>query len=202
MMQSPDPHDRSRPQAEPSAGTSRTFAALATGLCLLAGGSWWLSNTTTHQAPHQQSVAAAEHQQAPSAAEAPPQLPAMQMALVAPDHAAAALRRAGYPPDILANLLAGIRRREFRLVEMPVFDADGTGGSVTITSGPLTTTLPLTAKPQIVVLPIAISGEVSFTPAPASAGKGIHAGVISVTGPLELPVLHGSETLRAMVIAQ
>lgn len=125
-----------------------------------------------------------------------------QFAMISPDNAPRALQQSGLTPDQQARILAGIRRREYRLVQMPLYDEGGRGGVVTVTSGGITQTVPLTPRPRTVLLPIRISGQVDIAPVTDPGLAGVAPGAITVLGPTPLPVIHRDEMLVLDVIVQ
>lgn len=122
--------------------------------------------------------------------------------LIAPGKAQAALASAGYSEKEQAAILEGMKRRDFRLVALPVFDATGAGGSVIVSSGAMQRTVLLTAKPTVVILPIRIAGHVDILPVSDPGVTGIGTGVITLFGPETLPIMHQGDTLGLTVIAQ
>ncbi|MBS0985882.1 hypothetical protein [Acetobacter thailandicus] len=127
---------------------------------------------------------------------------ATQVRLISPDSAAEALSHSEFSPDEQSQILAAVKRRELRLVEMPVFDAAGSGGIVTISCGTMSQTVHLAPTPKTLILPITVAGTVSVTPASDPGMSGIGTGVITMFGPQALPVIHGGQTLSMTVIAQ
>lgn len=126
----------------------------------------------------------------------------VQMSLIAPEKAAEALASSGYSEKEQADILAGIKRRDLRLVAMPVFDTTGAGGTVTIACGTTHRTVSLTPTPQVLVLPITVAGNVDMVPVSDPGVTGIGAGVVTMFGPEALPVMHQGDSLGLTVIAQ
>jgi len=128
---------------------------------------------------------------------------AAQFNLIAPENAATALARSGMSPDQQANILAAVKRRDYRLVEMPIYDNAGTGGVVSVRSGAFTQQVALSSvKPTTVILPILISGEVDIVPVSNPGVTGIASAAITSLGPIALPVIHNDEYLVLDVVAQ
>lgn len=201
MSQRPDPLRKEQPEAEASGSGLRLMVAAVAGLTLVAGGGAWLRGATTDPAPAAQPLPQTAPAQPAATGQKGLQI-AGQFALISPDHAAKALRNAGYSSNEQAQILAGIKRREYRLVSLPLFDAGGAGGVVSVQSGPVTRVVPLSQKPVSVVLPILVSGEVQVTPVSNPGVTGIEAGALTVLGPMVLPIIHNDEYLTMTVIAQ
>ena len=126
----------------------------------------------------------------------------VQMSLIAPEKAAEALAGAGYSEKEQADILAGIKRRDLRLVAMPIFDATGAGGTVSVQCGTTQRVVHLQPTPTVLVLPITIAGNVDILPVSDPGVTGIGGGVITLFGPEALPVMHQGESLGLTVIAQ
>lgn len=126
----------------------------------------------------------------------------VQMSLIAPEKAAQALASSGYSEKEQADILAGIKRRDLRLVAMPIFDATGTGGTVSVVCGTTHRTVTLQPTPTVLILPITIAGNVDILPTSDPGVTGIGAGVVTLFGPQALPVMHQGESLGLTVIAQ
>ncbi|NHN89670.1 hypothetical protein GOB81_13720 [Acetobacter sp. LMG 1627] len=181
------------------------MVATIAALLVIGGGASWMANN--HSAPaetrSEASAAASGTQQTSGSALAEGQLAATaQLAYIAPEHAAQALRKAGYSTEEQARIMAGIKRREYRLAIMPVFDAGNTGGTIAIQSGSMRKVVVLSPKPQSIVLPITVAGEVTITPLSNPGVTGIATGAITVLGPEALPVLHQDEALLLSVLVQ
>ncbi|WP_242010598.1 hypothetical protein [Acetobacter musti] len=200
MSQPPDPLRKARPEAETSGGGMRAMVMTIAGISLLAGGGFWL-NSAGQNAASPPPPAMQRTTESPPPTHNGPQI-AGAFALIAPEHAARALRDAGYSPSDQARILAGIKRKEYRLVNLPFFDAGGHGGAVSVQSGPVTRIVPLSQKPVSVLLPILVSGEVQVNPASDPGMAGIAAGALTILGPMELPAIHRDEYLTLTVIAQ
>ncbi|NHO32460.1 hypothetical protein [Acetobacter fallax] len=200
MSQQPDPLRKARPEAETTGGGLRAMVITVAGISLLAGGGFWLNNSSNSpsSAPP---VTQGTTGLAQEAAHTGPTV-AAQFALIAPEHAAKALRDAGYSASEQAKILAGIKRREYRLVNLPFFDAGGHGGAVSVQSGPVTRVVLLSQKPVSVILPILISGEVQVNPVSDPGVAGVEPGALTILGPMALPAIHRDEYLTMTVIAQ
>ncbi len=211
MMSDHEPQLQERPEPGGRVSGTRLFVAAAAGLMLVAGGGAWLGNQT---APKPAAISDGGASGQPPAAQAAgnsgenhvagTMMPviAAQFALIAPDKAEAALKKAGYSAVDQERILRGIRRREYRLVHMPVFDAGMHGGVVSVQSGVMTKTIHLKATPEDVILPILISGEVRIVPVSDPGVGGITPGAVTVLGPTVLPIIHQDEYLTLDVVAQ
>ncbi|MFT8675089.1 MAG: hypothetical protein ABF990_11540 [Acetobacter sp.] len=122
--------------------------------------------------------------------------------LIAPEKAAQTLAATDYSADEQASILAAVKRRDARLAVMPIYDASGTGGTVTLISGAWHHVVHLTSTPQTVVLPIAMSGHVDIIPVTDPGPTGIASGVVTLFGPQTLPIVYKGDTLALTVIAQ
>lgn len=123
--------------------------------------------------------------------------------LIAPQNAEQALAGSSFSAQQQADILAAVKRRDVRLVAMPVYDATGAGGTITLVCGPWQQSVGLTAKPTTVILPISMSGNVDIIPSAPPGPAGIGSGAITVFGPQPLPVLYKQgDTLALTVIAQ
>ncbi|ASC05829.1 hypothetical protein WSS15_08250 [Acetobacter pasteurianus] len=124
------------------------------------------------------------------------------LTLIASQKAAQTLAKSNYTDQEQADILAGIKRRDIRLVAMPVYDATGAGGTITLICGAWHQTVHLSPTPQTVILPITISGNVDIIPASDPGPAGIGSGAITVFGPQTLPIMYKGDTLPLTVIAQ
>jgi hypothetical protein len=123
--------------------------------------------------------------------------------VIAPQNAAQALAGSSFSAQQQADILAAVKRRDVRLVAMPVYDATGAGGMITLVCGPWQQSVGLTARPTTVILPISMSGHVDIIPTAPPGPAGIGSGAITVFGPMPLPVLYKQgDTLALTVIAQ
>ncbi|MBO1324695.1 hypothetical protein K2X14_05960 [Acetobacter sp. TBRC 12305] len=122
--------------------------------------------------------------------------------LISPEKAAQTLAATDYSADEQASILAAVKRRDARLAVMPIYDASGTGGTVTLICGAWHHVVHLTPTPQTVVLPIAMSGHVDIIPVTDPGPTGIASGVLTVFGPQTLPIVYKGDTLALTVIAQ
>lgn len=127
--------------------------------------------------------------------ETPPATPAAvhaasQFAMIAPEKAAAALKHSSLTPSQQSTILAAVKRRDVRLVAMPLADATGqTGQTVTVSSAGITQTVVLSAKPKGVLLPIRDVGEVMIAPVTTPQADGMHIVALTALGPQMLPTL-------------
>ncbi|MBB2189129.1 hypothetical protein HLH34_04020 [Gluconacetobacter azotocaptans] len=197
MTQVPDPATRPAPDDSGPGSRRALWYGLAAGVIVAAGFSARMANEAPRPAA---AVSDAAGGAMPAAAHS---LTAVeQFAMVSPDNAPQALQQSGLSPDQQATILAGIKRREYRLVRMPIYDEAGTGGVVTVRSGGIAQTVPLGAQPRVVLLPIRISGEVDIAPVVDPGPAGVAPGAITVLGPTPLPVIHRDEMLVLNVIVQ
>ncbi|KDE19829.1 hypothetical protein AZ09_09730 [Acetobacter aceti 1023] len=127
---------------------------------------------------------------------------AIPLTLIASQKAAQTLAKSDYTGQEQADILAGVKRRDIRLVAMPVYDATGAGGTITLICGPWHHTVHLSPTPQTVILPITISGNVDIIPASDPGPSGIGSGAITVFGPQTLPIMYKGDILPLTVIAQ
>lgn len=133
---------------------------------------------------------------------APQSYSSIPLHLIAPEQAAKALASSGYSAQEQADILAAVKRRDLRLLAMPLYDAAGTGGTVNVICGPWQRTVPLTATPTTVILPIAKAGSVDIVGLSSQGVTGINSGVITSFGPQVLPPLSNGQHLHALVHAQ
>lgn len=200
MRQTPEPEARATPdEAGPGRGRPLWYG-LAAGMIVVAGFSARMATQSQHPAPVPAAIAGDAANGTVSAANT--LTSTQQFAMIAPDNAPRALQQSGLTPDQQARILAGIHKREYRLVQMPIYDQAGTGGVVTVSSGGITQTVPLTARPRTVLLPIRISGEVDIAPVSDPGPAGVAPGAITVLGPTPLPVIHRDQMLVLDVIVQ
>ena len=127
---------------------------------------------------------------------------ALPLRLIAPEQAAQALAASGYSAQEQADILAAVKRRDLRLLVMPIYDAAGTGGTVSLLCGPWHRTVALAATPTTVILPIAMAGSVDIVGLSSQGITGINSGVITAFGPQVLPPLATGQHLHVSVIAQ
>ena len=199
MRQTPDPEARAAPdEAGPGKGRPLWYG-LAAGMIVVAGFSARMATQSDHPAPAPAPIVS---DAARGVAAANALTSTQQFAMIAPDNAPRALQQSGLPPDQQARILAGIRKREYRLVQMPIYDEAGTGGVVSVSSGGITQTVPLSPRPRTVLLPIRISGEVDIAPVSDPGPAGVAPGAITVLGPTPLPVIHRDQMLVLDVIVQ
>ncbi len=199
MRQTPDPEARAAPdEAGPGKGRPLWYG-LAAGMIVVAGFSARMATQSDHPAPAPAPIVS---DAARGVAAANALTSTQQFAMIAPDNAPRALQQSGLPPDQQARILAGIRKREYRLVQMPIYDEAGTGGVVSVSSGGITQTVPLSPQPRTVLLPIRISGEVDIAPVSDPGPAGVAPGAITVLGPTPLPVIHRDQMLVLDVIVQ
>ncbi|MDG6094163.1 hypothetical protein LOC54_03370 [Acetobacter sp. AN02] len=202
MIPPPEPQLQEQPEPQSGRPGMRLLMAAA-GVMLVTGGAAWFtagqsgggrqSDPTGNPAPSQ-AVQETDGNRTG--------VPVVGLALIAPENAPQALRKAGYSPADQERILAGIKRREYRLVHMPVFDAGGQGGVVSVRSGIMTKVVHLSPRPQDIILPILFSGEVRITPLSAPGEGGVQPGALTVMGPVILPVIHDDQYLILDVVAQ
>ncbi|WP_147150697.1 hypothetical protein [Neoasaia chiangmaiensis] len=113
-----------------------------------------------------------------------------QFSMIAPENAAQALKASHFSPDQQQDILAAVKRRDVRLVQMPIADATGQVGQVvSVSSAGLTQNVSLTGKLQSVLLPIRDVGEVTLTPVTTPRPGGMQVVALSALGPELLPNL-------------
>ncbi|AOX19135.1 hypothetical protein [Kozakia baliensis] len=196
MMHRPDPELQRLPphSVQEGASDARPGGALGVKLAiaaaaLLASGALATHNfySSDHKTTPAQSAQIAN--QTPAAPHQPIHA-AAQFAMIAPENAARALQKSRFSQDQRAQILAAVKRRDVRLVEMPVADASGqVGQAVSISSAGITQTVVLTGKLQSVLLPIRNAGEVTVTPVTQPRTGGLQTGVLTALGPEVLPTL-------------
>lgn len=198
MNDLPDPVYKVQPEKEEKPSHFRTvLVALATCTLLAGAGVHFMgsgNNTSTTPA----AAGSGDNQ----SADASQQRTGIQLSLIAPDKAAEALASSGYSEKEQADILAGVKRRDLRLVAMPIFDATGTGGTVSVISGTMHRTIALQTNPTVLILPITVAGNVDILPVSDPGIVGIGSGVITMFGPQVLPVMHQGDSLGLTVIAQ
>nr|WP_298798619.1 hypothetical protein [uncultured Acetobacter sp.] len=197
MTHSPDPAYKAQTEKEEKPSHFRLLMVALATCALVAGAGFHYagSNNGNTATP----VADASTDQSGSTTQP---RPGVQFSLIAPEKAAAALAASGYSEKEQADILAGVKRRDLRLVAMPIFDATGTGGTVTVICGTTQRTVLLQSKPTVLILPITVSGNVDIIPASDPGIVGIGSGVVTMFGPQVLPVMHQGDTLGLTVIAQ
>ncbi|MFT8463837.1 hypothetical protein [Acetobacter persici] len=197
MTYSPDPAYKAQPEKEEKPSHLRLIMVALATCALVAGAGFHYagSNTGNPTAP----LAGGSADQNGSTAQP---RPGVQFSLIAPDKAAEALAMTSFSEKEKADILAGVKRRELRLVAMPIFDATGAGGTVTVACGTMHQTVLLQPKPTVLILPITVSGNVDIIPSSDPGAVGIGSGVVTMFGPQALPIMHQGDTLGLTVIAQ
>jgi len=197
MLETPEPNRQ--PEASGAPPLRRTMMVGMMGIAVIAG----LSSRLAHHQDATPATPPATHQSAPALPKGHAVTAAAQFDLIAPEHAAQALARSGLPADQQASILAAVKRRDYRLVEMPIYDNSGAGGIVSVRSGMFAQQVALSSvKPTTVILPIRISGEVDIFPVSDPGVAGIAPAAITSTGPTALPIIQRDEYLVLNVIAQ
>jgi hypothetical protein len=129
----------------------------------------------------------------------------LEIGLLPQAAAAAAVATMGLPQGDATSMAADLKRDRLRLVQLPLFDAgpatpDGMlGRAVQVSSGGYSRLIHLTRQPIIVTLPIDHVGTVSFKVAGADP---VGIGALTLSGPVELPVLATGQQLDIGVVAQ
>lgn len=196
------------PTIAPTGGSgalrSTVYAVLA---IMIAAGGWVRFNDTiatlspTLAAP---AASVAQQRQGQAAAAGQPS-GLLEIGLLPQDAAAAAVQTMGLPQNDATSMAADIKRDRLRLVRLPLFDAgpatpDGVlGRAVQVSSGGYSRLIHLTRQPILVTLPIDHVGTVSFKVAGADP---VGIGALTLSGPVELPVLSNGQQLDVGVVAQ
>ncbi|MFT9251971.1 MAG: hypothetical protein ABF567_02725 [Acetobacter okinawensis] len=195
MQNKPDPAWQPQPQAAERSPNMR-LGLIGMAACVLMAGAG-LHFYGAGKAQPGNAVAA------DSAIGADSQRMGLPLNVIAPQNAAQALAGSSFSAQQQTDILAAVKRRDVRLVAMPVYDATGAGGMITLVCGPWQQSVGLTTKPTTVILPISMSGNVDIIPSAAPGPAGIGSGAITVFGPQALPVLYKQgDTLALTVIAQ
>ncbi|GBQ93029.1 hypothetical protein [Gluconobacter albidus] len=183
----PELRPEPRPQPLPADPASRSRAlwgggGLIAALTVGAGAFFYTHNTATAPAiaPPSQNVPAI-----PAA-----QTAAVQLSMLPPAKAPAALARSGFSPADRARILAAVKDGKMRLVEMPVLDASGAvGQSIDVTVSGLTQRIVLTGKFQHLVIPIVEAGQILIAPISIPHAPALIVGALTALGPEALPAL-------------
>lgn len=191
-----------QPEKDPENRGSGLMIAAIAALMVVAGGASWMANGGGAKNDQDTKPPLASPQNTQNDTAQGRFSVAGEFAYISPENAPEALRRAGYSEAEQSTILAGIKRRDYRLAVMPVFDAGGTGGTIAISSGPVRRIVHLTPKPQPIVLPITIVGEVSVSAISPAGPTGITTGAVTVLGPEALPSLQQGDNLLLTVIVQ
>ena len=189
-----DQEPAAAPEPHSAAHTTRTALIGLAACALVAWGTLHVLRPGAADNAAPQAVAAAED---PNILHAD-----ATMAVINAANAPKALADSGYSTAEQADILAAVKRHEVKLVAMPVYDATGAGGAITIVCGPWQRTVSLLPTPTTVILPIAISGAVDILPATPPGPMGTGSGAVTVFGPQALPVLYKGNTLSLTVLAQ
>jgi len=136
----------------------------------------------------------------------------LELRLVPAAATAEAVQAMNLPAGDQSALQAEIARKRVRLVQLPVFEGDGgTGAALQVNANGLMQVVHLAAKPVVLTIPMAQTGNVSFrlisTPGTDVTATGVPPGsvgigAITLTGPLALPVLAPGQVLEVGVVAQ
>ncbi|MCP1230329.1 hypothetical protein [Acetobacter indonesiensis] len=199
MNDLPDPVYKAQPEKEEKSSHFRTILVALATCTLLAGAGVHFIGPNNNTSSHTPAAAGAGDNQG---ADASQQRMGIQLSLIAPEKAAEALASSGYSEKEQADILAGVKRRDLRLVAMPIFDATGTGGTVNVVCGTMHRTVALQTTPTVLILPISVTGNVDILPVSDPGIVGIGSGVITMFGPQVLPVMHQGDSLGLTVIAQ
>ncbi|WP_025860665.1 hypothetical protein [Acetobacter papayae] len=190
MNKPADPAPTPQPAIQPRSGRA---VMLGAAFCLMAAG--WAGFHA--MAPAKQTDATQDNATQDVQGQS-----AMPLRMIAPEQAAQALAASGYSAKEQADILAAVKRRDLRLLAMPIYDAAGTGGTVSVLCGPWQRTVPLSATPTTVILPIAMAGSVDIVGLSSQGVTGINSGIITAFGPQVLPPLSNGQHLHVSVIAQ
>lgn len=195
------------PTIAPTGGSgavrSTVYAALA---IMIAAGAWVRFNDTIATlSPTLAAPAAGVAQQHQRQLEAGHPSGLLEIGLLPQGSAAAAVATMGLPQGDATSMVADLKRDRLRLVQLPLFDAgpatpDGMlGRAVQVSSGGYSRLIHLTRQPILVTLPIDHIGTVSFKVAGADP---VGIGALTLSGPIELPVLATGQQLDIGVVAQ
>ncbi|GBQ09690.1 hypothetical protein AA14362_2344 [Acetobacter cerevisiae DSM 14362] len=197
MTHSPDPAYKAQTEKEEKPSHFRLLMVALATCALVAGAGYHYSGSSTGESTAPLAGGAADQ----NSGTAQPR-PGVQFSLIAPDKAADALAMSSFSEKEQADILAAVKRRELRLVAMPIFDATGAGGTVTVICGTTRQTVLLQPKPTVLILPITVAGNVDIIPSSDPGNVGIGSGVVTMFGPQALPIMHQGDTLGLTVIAQ
>lgn len=182
---------------------STVYAVLA---IMIAAGAWVRFNDTIATlSPGLAAPAAGVAQQRQGQANAGQPSGLLEIGLLPQDAAATAVAAMGLPQQDATSMMADLKRDRLHLVRLPLFDAgpatpDGMlGRAVQVSSGGYSRLVHLTRQPILVTLPIDHVGTVSFKVAGADP---VGIGALTLSGPIELPVLSGGQQLDVGVVAQ
>ncbi|MFT8346506.1 hypothetical protein [Gluconobacter oxydans] len=183
----PRPEPRAQPlPSEPASrsralwGGGRLIAALTVG----AGAFFYTHNTAAPPVP----AVAPPSQSTPAVPAA--QTAAVQLSMLPPAKAPAALAKSGFSPADRARILAAVKDGKMRLVEMPVLDASGAvGQTIDVTVSGLTQRVVLTGKFQHLVIPIVEAGQILIAPVSMPHAPALTIGALTALGPEALPAL-------------
>ncbi len=126
----------------------------------------------------------------------------VELALLPQSDALTAVSGMGLSAADAGALTEALRRGRLRLVRMPVFDAQPSASAtphlVRVSAGGYATTVPLTARPVAVTLPVGPVGTVSLS----ADGAAASVGALTLDGPVRFPDLQAGQMLEVGVIAQ
>ncbi len=189
MTSQPEPRPEPRPQPLPSEPASRSRAlwgggGLIAALTVGAGAFFYTHNTAAPPVP----AVAPPSQSTPAVPAA--QTAAVQLAMLPPAKAHAALAQSGFSPADRARILAAVKDGKMRLVEMPVLDASGAvGQTIDVTVSGLTQRIVLSGKFQHLVIPIVEAGQILIAPVSMPHAPALIVGALTALGPEALPAL-------------
>ncbi|MCQ9154420.1 hypothetical protein JZX93_02380 [Acidomonas methanolica] len=197
---------RERPEAEPrrlpDPAQRAQHGGMATKVVIAAAallGTGYLASTHFPGATRPAPGVAPPLSQSPVPTPRPATHVGAQFSMIAPENAPAALRHSGLTPDQQRTILAAVKRREVRLVNMPLADATGlTGKTVVVSSAGIAQTVVLGPAPKSVLLPIRDIGEVLITPvgppgATHTIADGVQMVALTALGPQLLPTLPSTD---------
>jgi len=141
-----------------------------------------------------------------SAAPAPAARPVqglIELGLLAQADEAPAIAAMQLPADEAQSLRSAVARRRLRLVKLPVFDRDGSSGTLLrVEASGLTQLIRLGPSPTVLTIPMGEVGNVSFSLAGMPPRSPVAIGGLTLNGPVALPPLGGGQTLDVGVVAQ
>lgn len=193
MSVQPKPHPKRHPEPRaqrlPSEAASRNRtlwggSGLIAAITVGAGAFFYTHDRTnvpvlSASAPAESALAVPEAQTA-----------AVQLSMMAPSAAPAALAKSGFSDPDRARILAAVKDGKMRLVEMPVLDASGAvGQTIDVTVSGMTQRVVLTGSFQHLVIPIVEAGQILITPVSMPHAPALIIGAMTALGPQALPAL-------------
>lgn len=160
--------------------------------CLGCGAYAFLSNQNPNPSP-------AQSQRTNNTSSTMDAIPVSQNIVPSSD-VSAALAMSGYSQQQQEQIKAAIEKKEAHLVIMPIFDALGSGGTVTVTCGPWSKVITLSSKPAPLILPIVKSGIVNIAPV-GPVAQGVGAGIVTIFGAQPLPTIYSPNDMLSLTVS-